>query len=329
MNDNEFGDFGARDSIEEQAIAWFVRLRGEDAASLQADFDAWIAAAPAHADAYRRVEQDFGGSGTVRNSRHMRRWQGGGSNKWAFALAAAAAATVVGFGLRSELTGLAPPAQLKMAGTAFSTSHGEIHTYRLMDGSDVTLDSDSRVEVAMSKVERRVKLRKGNARFAVVTDPRPFVVEAGAGGIRTNQAVFDVSATPQRFIQVRLLSGAADIQSNLAPAIYTVTPKPLLAGEPLQYSASDFAPQAASDSADRKDWPKGWVEYRSIVLGDLVAEANRYARRPIIIDGDTVGTLTVSGRFKLTDTDTFVARIAELFHLKVMRRPDGIHITQK
>jgi len=329
MNDNELGDFGARDPIEEQAIAWFVRLRGEDAASLQADFDAWIEASPAHADAYRRVEQDFGSSGTVRNSRHMPRWRRNGSNKWAFALAAAAAATVLGFGLWSNLPGVAPPAQLRVTGTAFSTTHGEIHTYRLMDGSDVTLDSDSRVEVAMSKVERRVKLRKGNARFAVATDPRPFVVEAGAGAVRTNQAVFDVTATPQRLIQVRLLSGAADIQSNLAPAIYTVAPKPLLAGEPLQYSASDFAPQAAPDNADRKDWPNGWVEYRSIVLGDLVAEANRYASRPIIIDGDGVGTLTVSGRFKLTDTDTFVSRIAELFHLKVVRRPDGIHLTQK
>ena len=330
MNDNEYGDFGARDAIEEQAISWFIRLRRQDDASLKHEFDAWIAASPAHAEAYRRVERNFANAGIVRNSRHMPRWRRAAPNRWALAAAVAAAAAIAGVALRPDLVGIGPPGTKVMAGTPLATRHGEIHTYRLSDGSDVTLDSDSRVEVAMSEVERRVKLRKGNARFAVATDPRPFVVEAGAGAIRANQAVFDVSSSPQRVIQVRLLSGTADIRSNLQPAVFTVTTKPLPTGAPVRYSATDYGPETVSDSSiDRKDWPSGWVEYRSIALRDLVAEANRYAGRPILIDGDDVGDLTVSGRFKLTDTASFVSRIAELFDLKIERRPDGIHLRRK
>jgi transmembrane sensor len=101
-------------------------------------------------------------------------------------------------------------------------------------------------------------------------------------------------------------------------------------GRPMAYSIDSFRPSSfRGHIADDREWPSGWVEYREISLGALVAQANRYAARPIILDDPTAGALKVSGRFKLTDTETFVSRTAELFDLAVSRRSDGTYLARE
>ena len=74
-----------------------------------------------------------------------------------------------------EITPADPGPHVAQTDNPLQTRHGEIRTYNLSDGSKVTLDADSRVEVTMSEAERRLRLRQGKARFAVAADP----VDAG------------------------------------------------------------------------------------------------------------------------------------------------------
>ncbi len=332
MNDNEPGAAATRTAIENEADFWFSRMRNEEAPAFRDEFEAWIGKSSDHADAYRRVKRTFDESEALKRSekfgvtRHQR------VKGWRVAGLAVAAAIVLGIIVgparqpRPSISG-APLAQTV---PDMTTGHGEIRTFRLSDGSNMTLDSDSRAEVAMSGAERRVRLRAGKARFAVASDPRPFVVEAGAGSVDATTAEFDVGFGGNRQIEVNLYSGKAGLSAITRPAVYTVASMPLLTGQPVRYPAADFKPVPAPDTGtDRKDWPSGWVEYRSIALADLITEANRYASRPVILDDPDPGTLTASGRFKLSDTKTFVSRIAELFDLSVSREPDGIHLRRK
>ncbi|MBK6413883.1 DUF4880 domain-containing protein [Sphingopyxis sp.] len=52
----------AEDDFEvgEIARAWLVKMRGDDARSLRAEFEAWLAAAPAHRAAYDRIARAHG-----------------------------------------------------------------------------------------------------------------------------------------------------------------------------------------------------------------------------------------------------------------------------
>lgn len=332
MNDRHAEVDDRRAVIEEAAVGWFVRMRGEDADQIRAEFDAWIDASSEHRKAYDWAERHFSASEILKtpipsNDRQPQR-------RWGWLTAGVAAAAAVLLAINFNTLFQAPvshnASEATQPGSSLATAHGEIRVFRLSDGSSVTLDSDSRVEVAMNETERRLRLRSGKARVAVVRERRPFVVEAGAGAVETEEALFDIGFNQQNRILVSLVSGKADIRGLVQPATYYRVSQPLMMGRPMAYSAGNFRPYPfAGHIADDRDWPSGWVEYREISLGALVAEANRYAADPVKLNDPETGALKVSGRFKLTDTETFVSRTAELFDLAVSRRSDGIHLAQQ
>ncbi|KTE78444.1 hypothetical protein [Sphingopyxis sp. A083] len=67
----------------------------------------------------------------------------------------------------------------------------------------------------------------------------------------------------------------------------------------------------------------------ALVAGSFIAGLNRYAVIPIVIDDAALATLKVSGRFHLSETDSFAARIASLFDLRVERKADAIHLRRR
>jgi transmembrane sensor len=251
-----------------------------------------------------------------------RRWARGRKVAWVGVAAAAAAIIVLGINLPSNsiFNPIASPAKAQ----TFETGHAEIRSFALPDGTDITLDSDTRVEVTMDHTRRQALLHRGRVRFVVKADPRPFTIEAANGEVVTQQGTIDVEVDQARRADIRLRAGAASVRADGHEA------KPLVTNQPVIYTADDLAPTAVTAPApDTRDWPTGWVKYRSISLDALIAQANRYAKVPIVLDDPRLASLQASGRFKLTDTEKFATHIAEPFGLRVSRRSDGIHLSRK
>jgi transmembrane sensor len=332
MNDRQADADDRRARIEDEAVGWFVRMRGEEADELRPEFEAWVNASPEHRQAYDWAERHFSASEILKSPAPLHGHRDG--KRWGWLAAGAAAAAAVLLSINLNMPSRAPltkdmPEEARL-GSRLATAHGEIRVFMLTDGSSVTLDSDSRVEVAMNDSERRLRLREGKARVKVAREHRPFILEAGVGEVAAEQAVFDIGFDRPDRILVSLVSGTAEMRGLVQPAAYYRVSRPLMIGRPMAYPASGFRPYFIADRViDDRDWPSGWVEYREISLAALVAQANRYAARPIILDDSETGELKVSGRFKLTDTETFVSRTAELFDLGVARQSDGIYLTQQ
>lgn len=236
-------------------------------------------------------------------------------------VAAAAAIIVLGIGFAPN--SIVNPVGISATAQSFETGHAEIRSFSLSDGTDITLDADTRVEVTIDRVRRHAQLHQGRARFIVKADPRPFTIEVAKGQVISAQGTVDVEINRAHQADVRLRTGTADVQVDGREA------KPLLVGQPVIYSADSAVPtRVETPSADTRDWTDGWVEYRTIPLDALIAQANRYAKSPIILDDPSLASLQASGRFRLTDTEKFAARIAEPFGLRVSRRSDGIHMSR-
>jgi transmembrane sensor len=329
------------DAIDDAARAWLIRMRGPDAHQLRHEFETWHNADPANKAAYERAEAIMAQSailkgsvqhGRARKSRpaaqrpFMQRWLTAG------ALAAAAAMLFVAISAGgASLSG--PNGQNPMAAWAAEplvTRHGEIRSFRLDDGSVVTLDTDSRLDVALTGNARIVKLGRGRARLQIATDVRPFRILAGAGQVTTAQASLDIGYDTDGMIGVTLSDGAAVIAPVSQTTRKTVF-RQLPAGRPLSYRAEDARlrlearPLGYSDN----DWPSGWAEYRTVRLDQLVAAANRYAAVPIIVEDPALARLEASGRFRISQTDTFVRRLAQLFDLAIERRANGIYLQRR
>lgn len=336
MTDGQGGDQDEAHTIEDEAIAWVVRMRGPDAASLEGAFEQWLAASPehrrAHAWALRHFEDaailkqsDRHGSG-ARRPRPALRWLVAGALS-----AAAASLLLIVVGNPLEFGNSRRPVAASAVTSPLVTARGEIRTFRLDDGTAVTLDTDSKLAFTIDASTRHLDLERGKARFAVARDPRPFTVSAGAGAVSAKIATFDLGYD-DRQVLVRLISGNAEVRPVVRNAVYMVPTRQVFAGQSLSYRASSFSylpVPARLRSVNDAQWPSGWVEYRAVPLSVLVDQANRYAAQPITVDGSGIGSLQASGRFRLTDTDAFARRIAEVFDLDVSHRPDGIHLSEK
>ncbi len=65
-------------------------------------------------------------------------------------------------------------------GNRYTTPVGGVASVPIADGSQVTLNTDSQIRIALTNTERDVELRRGEAFFEVHKDPtRPFVVQIG------------------------------------------------------------------------------------------------------------------------------------------------------
>ncbi len=327
-------------STSETARAWLIKMRSEDADMLRDEFDAWLAASPDHRDAYDRIARGLKASAILKASRrhgtaHSDARQPSRSKGWIAwgTVAMAAALLLIAYGAGgATLTGpLRFGSGTALAAEPLVTRRGEIRSFRLADGSTATLDTNSRLEVSISAGERRVRLARGRARLSVAADPRPFQARAGTGVVDIREGEFDIGIDESGEVSVMLLRGEAGIRPLHPIESSPMTTRPLLAGRQLAYRSGAAIPTLSEAPADMtaREWPDGWAEYRTVPVGGLIAEANRYAGSPIIIDDIKIAQLEISGRFKISETGALAGRIASLFDLVAVKQADGIHLRQR
>lgn len=329
MTSTSGGDY----PVDEVAQAWLIKMRGEDAGALRGEFEGWLLASADHGEAYRRAEHRMAALAVLKGSQRYgsshaeaRRGRVSGWLPWgAAATAIALLIVVIGAG-GASLPGQPGSASIARAAEPLITQRGEIRTFRLADGSSATLDTDSRLDVAFGDGDRSVRLVKGRVRLSIAKQAIPLHIDAGRGAAIANDAEIDLSLDEAGTVSAALRRGEADVRADAK----TGTATALSQGKTLTYRRDGNLQLSTTQASDiPENWPEGWAEYRSIRLDRLVAEANRYAVIPIVIDDAASAALEVSGRFHLSETDAFAERIASLFGLRVERAAGAIHLRRR
>ncbi|WP_343698927.1 FecR family protein [Caulobacter sp.] len=203
---------------------------------------------------------------------------------------------------------------------SYTTRVGEISSLRLDDGSEVRLNTDSKLRVRFSKGARRVELLRGQAYFEVAHDTaRPFVVAAGPASVRAVGTQFDVRKTATQ-VRVVLAQGRVAINEGKAQqGEWTLSP-----GQGLVLGAQASKPHPiAVDVAAATSWRTGTLTFHNETLAGAVDELNRYTKIKIVLDASAPRQLVVNGAFKAGDTDEFIAAASLLYGLTSRPRPNG------
>lgn len=195
----------------------------------------------------------------------------------------------------------------------YHTAVGGLQDIALADGSMITLSSNSRILVTLSRGERRIDLEQGEAFFKVAKDPgRPFVVSAGNRRAIAVGTRYDVrrDATDLRVI---VTQGVVRLESDSGPGGH-IQPTTLLPAGSIAL-ATDAGVMVRSDSVQRAEellnWRNGFVSFHDTPLTAAVAEFNRYNTRKIVIGDAAIGSMRVGGNFRWANADAFV-RLLEL-----------------
>ena len=131
-----------------------------------------------------------------------------------------------GSGRSRGLSGRRPAVCRRRGGDA-DDRVGEIRHVELADGSRLTLDTATKVDVEIGRSGRGAHLRYGRARFQIAPDNAPFVVETGGSTITARSGIIDVEAVDGQD-RIQVLAGAAEVRG---PAQAQAEPVTLGAGK--------------------------------------------------------------------------------------------------
>lgn len=195
----------------------------------------------------------------------------------------------------------------------YCTAVGEIKTVQLADGSHMTLNSASTVNVDFNNGSRHVRLDRGEAFFDVQRDTlHPFLVDAGYSNTRVLGTRF-VVRKDSRSDRITVVGGVVEVSRNLRnPAI-------LKADDSIIVDAdhSGEIQQIAATAATA--WLNGGATFDNAPLSEVIAEIGRYRRGSVIIKNATLKSLKVSGRFDITDTDKALNSLQQTLPIQVYR----------
>lgn len=288
-------------AIVEQASHWLMlhwggALNGEQ----QRRFAEWQAANPEHSRAWQRLERLQGTLGAVpadtarsvlRELPDARRRQ---TLKLLGALLVAGGSGYLG---HTQLPWRETLADLR-SGT------GERLQRILADGSQLSLNSGSAVNILFSDSERRIRLLGGELLLSSAPDParRPLIVETAAGEIQalgTRFSVYDVEGGSR----VELFEGELELRPQHAAATR------LQAGQQRWFSAVRLGEIGRADP-NAIAWNDGRLVAERVPLGRFLAELSRH--RPGVLRCDpAVAELPLTGVFPLADTDRVLAALQQ------------------
>lgn len=194
------------------------------------------------------------------------------------------------------------------------TATGERRDIVLDDGTQLTLNTDSHIDVAFDRARRLLHLRHGEVLITTANDaarpPRPFMVSVGEGAIRALGTRFAVRRLDQR-CRVAVFDGAVELRPRDTPTAAVV----LASGRQAAFSRTRVDPSSKADEADIA-WRHGMLIADRMPMARFVAELDRYRRGTLRCDPAVAG-LSVSGAFPLADIDLTLSLLEQTQPVKL------------
>ncbi|KAF1699166.1 histidine kinase [Pseudoxanthomonas jiangsuensis] len=207
----------------------------------------------------------------------------------------------------------------------YASARGQVRELVLGDGSQVTLGSDSRLDVSLERGRRRIALVQGEAIFAVAHDPgRPFEVEAGG---RRAIAVGTRYSVRRQADGLRVVVTEGRVRLESAEAGGRPHPAALLTAGSVATAGRDgllVRALAAGEAERLLEWRQGFLAFDDAPLAEAAAEFNRFNARRLELADPAVAGLRVGGNFRWDNLDGFVGLLEQGFPVRAERHPDRI-----
>lgn len=292
----------------EAAATWYVQLNdGTVNEARQRAWHTWLHASPQHAAAWARVEI------------LQQQWSKMPRQAALSSLGAAKAqrrdvlkilSMLVAVGGCSWLAVEQVPYRSMLA--ELSTGSRERRSLRLEDGSQLEMNAGTALDIHFDATQRQIQLYRGEIllQTAKPADPRPLVVQTVDGSVRALGTRFSVRQLPA-YTRVGVLQAAVEVR----PLQHADQPLRLEAGQQVTFDR-DAVSAIGLLPAESAAWVQGMLSVNDWPLGDFIEELGRY--RPGVLRCDpAVQGLSISGAFRIDDTDTVLENLSKTLPVKV------------
>lgn len=292
----------------EAAATWYVQLN--DGASDEARTYAWrqwLQASPQHAAAWARVEK------------LQQQWAMVPPQAALSSLGAAQAqrrdvlkvlSLLLAMGGGGWLAAEQVPYRAML--TQQRTRGGERRAMQLEDGSQLELNVNTALDVRYDAKVRAIQLYQGEILVRPINglQQRPFIVHTEDGSVLTRSTEFSIRKLARQ-TRVGVLQGAVEVRPQHHPDRVLQ----LQATQQVNFDRDDFA-SAHALPVDSTAWLQGMLSVNDWQLGDFVEELGRY-RQGVLRCASSIRSLSISGAFRIDDTDIALANLPKTLPVKV------------
>lgn len=302
--------------LHRQAMEWQVTLwSGEVTEQERNDFAIWLNTSPSHQQAWQKLQranQPFSEVPGTIASKVLRSPADKSRRKVLGSLALLIGAGTVAYQVPQTT-------QWRVATADYRTRKGETITTKLPDGTEITLNTASAVELQFTPNTRRIYLHEGEIQIVTAADPiaanRPFVVATPAGTVRpigtrfTVRRMDDAQDQLKGSVQVEVFEGAVELSPRRGGNHH------LAAGQKARFNASTASsPEAITTTDDA--WLRGLLVAERQPLGEFIANLSRY-RTGILRCDPAVKHLVVSGVYPIDDIDAILQSLERALPIRL------------
>jgi transmembrane sensor len=227
-----------------------------------------------------------------------------------------------------ELSAIAPPGQAVAQQNGYETAVGVKSTVPLSDGSVVTLNTDSAIEVRYDDTQRSVLLLRGEVYFEVAHDTsRPFRVRAGDQLLEAVGTAFNVRLGSSNDVRMMVTEGKVSVRPwvspdalprpSVAPAIVDAGSLAVMREGPIVVQGLD-----ATEIEMQLSWQRGMLVFDGEPLDSVLLEIGRYTT-VVFVPDDSIRDVRVGGYFRAGDIDGLLVALRESFDIDSRRTADG------
>jgi transmembrane sensor len=225
-----------------------------------------------------------------------------------------------------------PATQWRAAGT----SVGEVLRYPLGDGRVAYVDTNSQIHVNLTDAETQIVVNRGGAQITGKGD-RPLKVLVAGLTMRSGQGEFSVREHGP--LAVNVLVAAGSIRLGRPGNRFVQWLRGSAEAQTVVFAGESASAGADGISATRTlspetlthklAWKDGWLWFSDETLAEAIARFNEYnAGRKLILADRRLDHLTIGGRFRPTEPDSFAATLKVVFGVQsVVRSGNSPDIT--
>ncbi|MBC3488126.1 FecR family protein [Pseudomonas sp. SWRI50] len=208
-------------------------------------------------------------------------------------------------------------------GNDYQTSVGERQHARLADGTQITLNSDSAVDVLFNSAQRLLHLRRGEVYIATAADPRPLMAQTQQGQLRALGTRFSVRQLADETL-LAVYEGAVQVRpehASVAPGENIIR-----AGQQVRFSRERMGLIEEARETTLA-WRNGLLVADDMPVRLWAHELMRYTDQQLECD-PVLGELRVSGTFPIDDLPLALAMLAQTYTLQVRHTGRQVFISR-
>ncbi|MBU59572.1 MAG: hypothetical protein CL543_11880 [Alcanivorax sp.] len=194
------------------------------------------------------------------------------------------------------------------------TGAGEQRTLTLADGSRVTLNGRSAINIDVTGDHRRVEVVRGEALFQVAKDrAHPFLGRADDARVRVTGTRFEVR---HRDGVTRLTVAEGSVVAGDGRRERTLT-----ADQQVHWRDGRIGPVAAVDADAVLAWARGRLVFRDRPLGELLTDLRPYHPDRLVLLNDDLAGRRVSGTFATDEPEAVLSALTQTLPVRALRLP--------